>query len=101
NTKDNKESNISKQIVRFQFNTNEFKVPTVATNDIRVLNEMGKKSGIKVGNVYSYTSTSSTDLIYAEVMIENLEKRSSKAVKLEGYIQTPDGIYFPATVTSS
>ena len=60
------------------------------------IEDIGYRSEVKVRNLSLYTGDS-TNLLVAQVTVENQEKRQIVAQKLAGYFEKADGTVFPAT----
>ncbi|WP_019635596.1 hypothetical protein [Paenibacillus fonticola] len=61
------------------------------------LDTAGKKSDLKTRKTYLYKGSTS-DIIYTELVMKNLENSQANLSQLTGYFQTDDGQYYKADV---
>ncbi|WP_110931024.1 hypothetical protein [Paenibacillus bouchesdurhonensis] len=61
------------------------------------LDTAGKKSDLKTRKTYLYKGSTS-DIIYTELIMRNLENKQANLSQLTGYFQTDDGQYYKADV---
>ncbi|MNJ34585.1 hypothetical protein D3C77_293040 [compost metagenome] len=61
------------------------------------LDTSGKKSDLKTRKTYLYKGNTS-DIIYTELIMRNLESKQTNLSQLTGYFQTDDGQYYKADV---
>lgn len=90
-------------LATFRSASGALKLPVVKTGEAHIIADVGKRAEVTIKNAYKYQGES-TDLYYAELVMENKEKRPTKLTRLEGYLKAADGAFFPAkvsTVTSS
>lgn len=71
--------------------------PVPVIEDVYVNNELGYRSNVSIRNVYTFEG-STANIIAAEVMVENLEKRQSEIQKFAGYFEKTDGTIYPAII---
>lgn len=61
------------------------------------LDTAGKKSDLKTRKTYLYKGSTS-DIIYTELIMRNLENKQTSLSQMAGYFQTDDGQYYKADV---
>lgn len=98
-TKDTKEATTAFTVASFKYDTQELALPVIGKDQIHVLDNVGKKANITVEDAYMFNGVESS-LFYANLVMENKEKRPSNLIKLEGYIRAEDDSLFPATIST-
>ncbi|HEY0826953.1 MAG TPA: hypothetical protein VGE40_02565, partial [Bacilli bacterium] len=92
------ETGAARTIVEFKHTSEQLNLSVINAGESYNIPNIGKRTGIKIRNMHSYASSNS-NIVYAEVEMENLEKRLTKLPKLEGYFKTLDDAYYPAKVS--
>jgi len=64
------------------------------------ITEPGRNTTLKINKVKVFKALT-TNLVYAEIDEQNLEKRNTYLPSLVAYYLTTDGLYLPATITST
>ncbi|MFC9711136.1 DUF4352 domain-containing protein [Paenibacillus sp. NPDC056933] len=72
-------------------------LPQVELGTNYVLNKPGKRSEIKVKRTLVYPGTSS-DIVYTELQVKNVENRQIDLAQLTGYYESKNGQYYKTTV---
>lgn len=72
-------------------------VPKIEKNKEFTLTTLGKKAEVKTRKTVVYPGTS-TDLVYTELEVTNLENRQTELSQLSGYYQSSSGLYFKTNV---
>ncbi|PAF29496.1 DUF4352 domain-containing protein [Paenibacillus sp. 7516] len=72
-------------------------VPQVELGSNYALNTPGKKSELQVKRTLIYPGTSS-DIVYTELQVKNVEDRQIDLAKLTGYYESKNGEYYKTTV---
>jgi hypothetical protein len=85
-------------LVAFKVNSAIDSVPVVKADDHYRLGGIGRLADYYI-HAYHNISGKSSDLITAQVEIENLEKRSNELSKLVAHFKGTDGTIYPATIT--
>lgn len=70
--------------------------PVPIVSEVYVNRELGYRSNMSIRNVYTFEG-STANIIAAEVLVENLEKRQSEIQSFAGYFEKTDGTIYPAT----
>jgi len=73
---------------------------TIGIGDPYIVPEPGRSTSLLINKVKVYNALT-TNLVYAELVEQNLEKRNTYLPTLIAYYQTTDGLYLPATITST
>lgn len=73
---------------------------TIGIGDSYIVPEPGRNTSLLINKVKVYKALT-TNLVYAELVEQNLEKRNTYLPTLIAYYQTTDGLYLPATITST
>ncbi|WP_211749606.1 hypothetical protein [Paenibacillus sp. Marseille-Q4541] len=72
-------------------------VPQIEKSKAFTLTTLGKKAEVKTRKTLVYPGTS-TDLVYTELEITNLESRQTELSQLSGYYKSSSGLYFKTNV---
>ncbi|HFL3236812.1 TPA: hypothetical protein ACG3KH_004270, partial [Clostridioides difficile] len=72
-------------------------IPTIDVGNIYAINASGKKAEMKVKRTLIYPGTSS-DIVYTELEVKNVEDRQVDLAKLTGYYESKNGEYYKTTV---
>ena len=72
-------------------------IPTIDVGNNYAINASGKKAEMKVKRTLIYPGTSS-DIVYTELEVKNVEDRQVDLAKLTGYYESKNGEYYKTTV---
>jgi hypothetical protein len=92
------ENPTSTQVASFLSAASTLETPTVKSGESLQLTDIGKRAGVSVRNAYVYKGDT-TDMYYAELVMDNQEKRATKLTSLAGYLRTSDDVILPASVS--
>lgn len=72
-------------------------LPQIEKNKAFTLTTLGKKAEVKTRKTMVYQGTS-TDLVYTELEVTNMESRQTELSQLSGYYKSSSGLYFKTNV---
>ncbi|MFC3772855.1 hypothetical protein [Paenibacillus sp. GCM10012303] len=85
-------------LLHFKVSSNFDSVPLVNAREHYKLGGIGRSANYTVHAVHNFIGKSS-DVITAQVEVENLEKRANELSKLVAHFKGSDGTIYPATIT--
>lgn len=83
-------------LVAFDHNSNFNEIKRVNANVGFKIDDVGYRSSVKVRNISMYSGVAA-NVLSAQIIIENNEKRNAMMQKLAGYFEKKDGTVYPAT----
>ncbi|QGQ95534.1 hypothetical protein EHS13_11915 [Paenibacillus psychroresistens] len=86
-------------IAEFSGTSEYMKLNVVEAEEAYEITDSGRKAKLNLHKVSTYTNASS-DLVYAELQMQNTEKRFSHLARLNGYYKTADDRYYPAAISN-
>ncbi|OPA75679.1 hypothetical protein BVG16_20315 [Paenibacillus selenitireducens] len=88
----------SSEIIQISNNGSMSELPVIKNGDSNEFTTQGRRALVKVRKTKLYPGSSS-NIIYSEVEMKNLETRQTDLSQLTGYYKSKDGQYFKASVT--
>jgi len=85
-------------LVQFKINTELDNIPLINAREPYKLGGIGRSGNYLVHSIHKFAGKSS-DIVTAQIEVENLEKRSNELSKLVAHFKGSDGTIYPAAIT--
>lgn len=86
-------------LLQFYHNSALLNIPIVRLNTVYVFKTIGKSADFSIKRLDTYSGKSG-EVVAAQLLIENKEKRFTDIADLVAHFRTHDGIMFPAKITA-